>query len=129
MMTWIWAWLMLPGLLFLSGCPDDGGEGGEGGNIVSSVAYVANSGSNNVSAYTITAGTGVLTPVAGSPFVAGTTPSGVTISPDGQFLYVANSGGNVSGYRITAGTGALDSLGAAFAAGTTPVSIATPGRP
>ena len=33
-----------------------------------SFAYVANQGSNNVSAYTIAPGTGVLTPVPGSPF-------------------------------------------------------------
>ncbi len=44
-------------------------------------AYVANQSSNDVSAYTITAGTGVLVPVAGSPFAAGASPSSVTVSP------------------------------------------------
>ena len=40
-------------------------------------AYVANLGSNNVSAYTIDANTGALTMVAGSPFGAGSKPVGV----------------------------------------------------
>jgi DNA-binding beta-propeller fold protein YncE len=40
-------------------------------------AYVANGTSNNVSAYTINASTGALTPVAGSPFAAGTGPYSV----------------------------------------------------
>lgn len=49
-----------------------------------SFAYVANHDSDNVSAYTIANGTGVLTPVAGSPFAAGSTPHSVivTVSPD-----------------------------------------------
>ncbi len=76
-----------------------------------SFLYVSNQGSNNVSAYTITTGTGVLVPVAsgaGNPFAAGTSPSGVTVSPNGSFLYVSNQGSNdVSAYTITAGTGLL----------------------
>ena len=93
-----------------------------------SFLYVSNQTSNNVSVFTIDGGGG-LSLVENEP--AGTLPSGITIEPDGQFVYVSNSGGggNVSGYRITAGTGALVSLGAAFPAGTTPVGIATPGRP
>ena len=50
--------------------------------------------SNNVSAYTINAGTGALTPVAGSPFAAGTNPVSVTVAPSGAFAYVANEGSN-----------------------------------
>jgi 6-phosphogluconolactonase (cycloisomerase 2 family) len=70
--------------------------------------YVSNQGSNNVSAYTITVGTGVLTAVAGSPFAAGTSPSGVTVSPNDAFLYVSNQGSNnVSAYTVAAGTGVL----------------------
>ncbi|RFC36553.1 MAG: Lactonase, 7-bladed beta-propeller [Candidatus Nitrotoga sp. LAW] len=72
-----------------------------------SFAYVANQGSNNVSAYTIDAGTGTLTPVAGSPFTAGMAPTSVTISPNGAFAYVANIGGGGSAYAINAVTGAL----------------------
>jgi hypothetical protein len=43
-------------------------------------AYVANEGSNNVSAYTIDSTTGALSPMAGSPFAAGTGPSSVAIA-------------------------------------------------
>ena len=73
--------------------------------------YASNQGSNNVSAFTITAGTGVLVPLVsgvGNPFAAGTSPSAVTVSPNGSFLYVSNQGSNnVSAYTITAGTGVL----------------------
>jgi 6-phosphogluconolactonase len=42
--------------------------------------YVANSGSNNISAYRI-GESGALTPVAGSPFPAGDFPASVAVSP------------------------------------------------
>ena len=123
MNTKMWSWIALPFALFLTGCPDGGGgEGGFGSG--AQVAYVANSGSNDVSAYTISPTTGVLLAVAGSPFAAGTTPNAVTVSPNGQFLYVANGGGNVSAYTIASGTGVLTAVaGSPFAAGTTPNGI------
>jgi 6-phosphogluconolactonase len=71
-------------------------------------AYVAHTGSNNVSAFTIDPGTGALTAVSGSPFAAQTAPSSVTVDPAGQFAYVANSSSNdVSVFTIDPGTGAL----------------------
>ncbi|WHZ29674.1 MAG: lactonase family protein [Nitrospira sp.] len=90
-----------------------------------SFLYVSNQGSNNVSAYTITTGTGVLASVAGSPFAAGTSPSGVTVSPNDAFLYVSNQGSNnVSAYTITAGTGVLASVaGSPFPAETNPSAV------
>ncbi len=80
-------------------------------------AYVANCGGactggigpGNVSAYTINGTTGALTPVAGSPFPAGTNPRSVTVHPTGQFVYVANLGSfNVSAYSIDGTTGLSD---------------------
>ena len=63
-------------------------------------AYVANSGDNTVSAYSIGAN-GALTPVPGSPFAAGSEPVSVAVDPTGKFAYVANpSGNNVSAYSI-----------------------------
>ena len=50
------SWLALPVALLLSGCPaGGGGDGGfgNGGGISSRIAYVANSGSNNVFGYMI----------------------------------------------------------------------------
>jgi 6-phosphogluconolactonase (cycloisomerase 2 family)/environmental stress-induced protein Ves len=91
-------------------------------------AYVANFGSNDVSAYTINSGTGVLTAVSGSPFTAGTNPTSVAVDPTGRFAYVANAGGNVSAYTINAGTGALTAVsGSPFTAGTSPQSVAVDG--
>jgi DNA-binding beta-propeller fold protein YncE len=58
-------------------------------------AYVANAGSDNVSAYSIGAD-GALTAVPGSPFAAGFDASSVAVDPTGKFAYVANEGGNVS---------------------------------
>ena len=84
-------------------------------------AYVANYGSNNVSAYSIAAG-GALTPVAGSPFKAGGGANGVAIDPTGKFAYVANFDSNdVSAYTIDSTSGALKKVkGSPFAAGATP---------
>ena len=80
-------------------------------------AYVANSNSNNVSAYAIDAASGALTPVKGSPFAAGITPFSVTVDPTGKFAYVASYGSdNLYGYAIDASTGALRPLsGSPFA--------------
>ena len=79
-------------------------------------------GSSNVSAYTINATTGALTPVPGSPFEAGLRPFSVVVDPTGKFAYVANYGSNnVSAYTINAATGALTPVpGSPFAAGSFP---------
>jgi len=85
-------------------------------------AYVANFGSNNISAYAIDATSGALKPVKGSPFAAGTSPIGLVIDPKGKFAYVPNHGsGNVSAYAIDATSGALTPVtGSPFAAGSNP---------
>ncbi len=78
------------------------------GAAVAQFAYVANYGSNNVSAYTINASTGALTQVTGSPFGAGTQAYDVAIDPNGKFVYVTNYGSNnVSAYTVNATSGAL----------------------
>ena len=67
--------------------------------------YVANAGSNNVSAYRI-AENGALTPVAGSPFPAGSDPRCLAVDLFGLFVYVANAASNnVSAYSIGAKRG------------------------
>ena len=98
-------------------------------------AYVANGGSNDISAYTINGVTGALTAVGGSPFAAGngprsvaldpsgpvtSSPTGVgTVDPSGKFAYVANANSNnISAYTINGNTGALTAVsGSPFAAG------------
>jgi DNA-binding beta-propeller fold protein YncE len=92
-------------------------------------AYVANIGSKfggTVTGFSIDGKTGALTPVAGSPFAAGTGPSSVAVDPRGQFAYVTNLTDNtVSGYSIDRKTGTLTPVpGSPFAAGISPSSIA-----
>jgi 6-phosphogluconolactonase (cycloisomerase 2 family) len=89
-------------------------------------AFVTNSGSNNVSAYTIVPGTGALAPVTGSPFTTGGSPQFVAVDPSGRYAYIANTtSNNVSAYTITPGTGVLVPVdGSPFAAGVFPSSIA-----
>ena len=80
-------------------------------------AYVPNAGSNNVSAYTIDAASGALTPVKGSPFKAGIAPVSMTVDPTGKFAYAASFwSDNISGYAIDPTSGALKPLpGSPFA--------------
>ena len=93
-------------------------------------AYAANVFGNDpfgtVSAFTINAATGALTPITSSPFAAGSLPVDVAVDPSGKFVYVANLfGNNVSGYTINPKTGALTAIsGSPFAAGSGPSSVA-----
>jgi 6-phosphogluconolactonase (cycloisomerase 2 family) len=88
-------------------------------------AYVANSGSNNVSAYSINASSGHLTAASGSPFAAGMYPNWVVVDPSGRFAYVANSGSNsVSEYTINSASGALAAISGSPLATSSPVFVA-----
>jgi 6-phosphogluconolactonase len=100
--------------------------------------YVANDASTtpaspgSVSGFAIDRGTGGLTPVPGSP-VAATDPGpfGPVVSPDGEFLYVSNTGnsptqaGSVSAFQIDPDTGRLTELqGSPYAAEIAPGGVA-----
>lgn len=125
----------------IAGNPNPISVGGTAPNgiIVSSngqFLYSANGG-GNVTTFSIGGG-GLLTLVPQSsgslnPVPAGTNPVAVTISTNGQALFVANGGGTVSSYTISAATGLLipvnPLLGNPFRAGTGPSGIATPGHP
>jgi 6-phosphogluconolactonase (cycloisomerase 2 family) len=74
--------------------------------------YIASSGTH-VAGFAIDQTTGALTPLAGSPYTAGTGANGIpVISPNGQFLYVVDqsSAGSVSGYAIDPATGVLTAI-------------------
>jgi len=82
--------------------------------------YVAMTSTNQVAAFSIASPSGVLTPVPGSPFAAGSGPSAVATfnnESNGYFLYVSNAtGGTISGYSINSTTGVLTPLaGSPFA--------------
>jgi 6-phosphogluconolactonase (cycloisomerase 2 family) len=84
--------------------------------------YVANDGSANISAYTV-GGSGALTPIPGSPFATGVSPTSLALAPSGKFLYVASAGIYV--YAINATTGALALIaGSPFGGSTSPKFIA-----
>ena len=84
--------------------------------------YVANSGSNDVSVFSLDAGDGTLVQVIGSPFAAGTSPAALAVSPSGSYLYCANLGSNdVTVFNVK--LGALTKV-ATVPVGTQPTSIA-----
>jgi 6-phosphogluconolactonase len=90
--------------------------------------YVTNQDSkdNDVAGFSIDCDTGKLTPVPGSPFAAGSGPSGIAIDPSGRYAYVSNSGSNdVSAFQIDQNSGRLMPVsGSPFPAGSSPSSLA-----
>ncbi|HHI93385.1 MAG TPA: hypothetical protein ENK04_07730 [Gammaproteobacteria bacterium] len=71
-------------------------------------AYVANAGSNDISAYRIHHQTGALSSLPGSPFKAGRKPQSLLVHPDGQWLFVGNhDSSDISVFRIETALGAL----------------------
>jgi 6-phosphogluconolactonase (cycloisomerase 2 family) len=94
--------------------------------------YVANSAGatgNSVSAYTICSADSIntdcaivdfsLLPVSGSPFAIspGDAPGPIAVDPDGNYVYVVDTGSNqVSAFKISASSGALSLFGT-YAAG------------
>lgn len=75
--------------------------------------YVPAESADAIIARSITDGTGVLTPVAGSPFnlPASTGPAALAMTPRGGLLYSANlDSDDVRGFDVAATTGALSEL-------------------
>lgn len=71
-------------------------------------AYVANAGSNTVSAYRIDHNTGALSELPGSPFAAGKRPVSIVAHPNGDWVFVANEvSSGIAIYRIEGELGAL----------------------
>ncbi|HWS68092.1 MAG TPA: beta-propeller fold lactonase family protein [Steroidobacteraceae bacterium] len=87
------------------------------------VLYVANAGTDTVSAYGID-GTGALTPFSSGTFATGKGPSSILqLGP--QILYVANNGGSDDISAFLIGPGALYPVsGSPFPAGGNPLSLA-----
>jgi 6-phosphogluconolactonase (cycloisomerase 2 family) len=98
--------------------------------------YVANTGSNNVSAFAICDKVttscvdpnnpdGTLTPVSGSPFSAGLGPVAIAADPSFNFLYVLDKQSNeISEYTYAPGSGVLSALSApTVSTGQTPFSF------
>ena len=89
--------------------------------------YVANVGSDDVSAYQIDRATGVPTPLSPATYATGAGPSVVVIHPQGAFLYVANTGGSsdISAFQISGLSGGLSPItGSPFPSGSSVSSLA-----
>src|SRR5208283_2337202 len=86
--------------------------------------YVANRGSNNVSAYTVDATSGMLAVIAGSPFTAGNLPVAIGVDATGTYAYVANqTDATISAFTIDRTSGALKVVsGSPFTTGPAPTS-------
>ena len=80
----------------------------------------------DISAYVINSSTGALTPVAESPFLAGSLPQSVRVDPSGRYAYVANANSNsISAYLVNSSTGALTPIaGSPFSSGGGPAGLA-----
>ena len=88
-------------------------------------AYVPNASDNTISAFSINAVNGDLTPVPGSPFPSGALPLIGVVDPQGNYLYIANGSSNdISAFSIDSKSGALTPVpGSPFAAGAGPNSV------
>ena len=88
-------------------------------------AFVANSGDNTISVFTVNSTSGLLRDDGYG--LTGTKPVGTAVTPNGAFLYVANSGSsNVSAFSVNAKNGTLTAVtGSPFAAKTGPSALAT----
>jgi 6-phosphogluconolactonase len=121
---WFSVWSAVAAILVLLGVPLKAQFAYVGNPIYNFARNVYDSG--NIYGYTINPSTGALTPIAGSPFAAGSAPWSMAVDPSGRFAYVPNSSGNnVSGYTIDPTTGALTPIvGSPFAAGLGAISVA-----
>lgn len=102
-----WFALSMCVLLAGSGCGDEDGGGGGGFGAIggvgtTSIVYVANRGSDDVSGYSINPTTGTLTAIAGSPFPQIADPSAIAVSSNGFFAFVTNAGASntVTAFRV-----------------------------
>jgi 6-phosphogluconolactonase (cycloisomerase 2 family) len=89
--------------------------------------YIANVGSNDLSAYRVDKTTGVPTPLLPASYASGFGPSAIAIHPDGPFLYSANAGGSndISAFQMDNNSGGLTPLaGSPFASGSSVSSLA-----
>jgi DNA-binding beta-propeller fold protein YncE len=87
--------------------------------------YVVGNSSNNVAALDI-GGAGLLTPVAGSPFAAGTAAVSIAMTPDGRRAYVTDADTvppSVSAYSVTS-AGGLTPIAGSFLVGALPLGNA-----
>ena len=126
-------WILLPGLAIVSFLLALGGCGSTtriSGSIMmpqapASLAFVSNSGSGTVSAFMVSF-SGSLTPVSGSPFVAGAGAEFMAFDSVHNFLFVSNQSANsLSVFSVNTSTGMLTAIpGSPFTTGSRPTGVA-----
>jgi 6-phosphogluconolactonase len=94
--------------------------------------YVANVGSNDISAFFINRSNGYLTPVPGSPFAVGRTATAVAVHPSGDYVYAAGAndaaGDYVAVFHVNSNGSLSPIAGSPFPTQVNPVAIvADPG--
>jgi DNA-binding beta-propeller fold protein YncE/PKD repeat protein len=95
-----------------------------GTQVAAGAVYVANLGSESVSAFSIGSG-GSLSAIAGSPFATGREPLGVVVSPDGRHVYVTNlDSESVSAFSIASNGSLHPVAGSPFTTGYGPWGVA-----
>jgi 6-phosphogluconolactonase (cycloisomerase 2 family) len=87
--------------------------GGTGATGTGDYVYVANATAQNVAGFEV--GTGVLTPLSGSPYALGYVPTAAVVNPADSILFVASNSG-IYNYSI-ASTGVLASLNSGVTSG------------
>jgi DNA-binding beta-propeller fold protein YncE len=72
----------------LTGCGSSSNVAPPPKHIVPKFVYIANYGSASVSSFSVTASTGTLAPIPGSPFPTGSMPFALVLDASAKFLYV-----------------------------------------
>src|SRR6266550_871935 len=124
------------GTLTMVGSPFPTGGNGSGNFRASNTAtvtvrkkilYVANTGSNNISGFSINTTTGALTPVPGSPFATGgfgLYGISLAVTPNGKFVYAGNAGsGDISEFSVGSNGALTPIVGSPFLLGNPPDGI------
>jgi 6-phosphogluconolactonase len=85
--------------------------------------FVANEGSNKISTFSITSGTGFPNPVTDSPFASETEPSFLVMDSNGKYLFVGSQGSGAGIQAFGNSAGSLNSI-ATYGVGNTVSSLA-----
>lgn len=94
-------------------------------NPAGTFAYVADVASTNIFAFSVNTSTGVLTSIAGSPFIAGSSPRFVLVDPTGTYVYSANNDSdNITGYSIASDGALIELANSPYPTGSFPVFLA-----
>jgi 6-phosphogluconolactonase (cycloisomerase 2 family) len=92
-----------------------------------SFMWVATQGDQKVRAYTISQANGSINPIGtdGTPAPTGAQPAAMVITPDGQTMFIVNTGGTVTAYTFK-GDGTLTAAGGGVnTGGSSPVALVT----